>query len=112
MIDEDHLEKYVLGDLSLRDEILSIYTEQALSIAAKLDVTQTDEGWRNAVHKLKGAARGVGSWKLGDLCEEAEGMIGQMPGKFEMRATILVAIRAKVEDSIEDAERLRDAAAA
>jgi len=30
------------------------------------------EGWRDAVHTLKGAARGVGANALGDVCEACE----------------------------------------
>ena len=29
-------------------------------------------GWRDAVHTIKGAARGVGAFALGDVCERAE----------------------------------------
>ena len=30
------------------------------------------EGWRDAVHTLKGAARGVGAFSLGAVCEACE----------------------------------------
>jgi HPt (histidine-containing phosphotransfer) domain-containing protein len=30
------------------------------------------EGWRDALHTIKGAARGVGAFALGDACERAE----------------------------------------
>jgi hypothetical protein len=38
------------------------------------------EGWRDAVHTIKGAARGVGAFALGDACEHAEGAgVGALP---------------------------------
>ncbi len=111
MIDLDHLDKYVAGDVGLRDEILSIFAEQADSLSEKFAVTATDEGWRNVAHALKGASRGVGSWALGDLCEEAENMIGDIAGKAERRAAILVSIRQKVTSALSEVRRLRNLAA-
>lgn len=111
MIDLDHLEKYVAGDIGLRDEILSIFADQAESLGEKFSVAATDEGWRNTAHALKGASRGVGAWALGDLCEEAEEMVGAIAGKNERRAAILVSIRQKVGQTLSEVRRLRDLAA-
>ena len=111
MIDLKHLEKYVAGDLGLRDEILTIFAEQAELLSGKFSAEATDEGWRNNAHALKGASRGVGAWEIGDLCEEAEEMIGDMAAKGERRAAILVSIRQKVTAALEEVERLRDLAA-
>ncbi|MEO1252428.1 MAG: Hpt domain-containing protein [Pseudomonadota bacterium] len=111
MIDLDHLEKYVAGDAGLRDEILSIFAEQVEALVAKLSSAQTDEGWRNAAHALKGAARGVGAWALGDLAEEAEAAIGPMPGKAERRAGFLLVFRKQANAALEEVKRLRALAA-
>jgi len=110
LIDLDHLEKYVAGDIALRDEILSIFTDQAEMLMTQFNVAQTDEGWKNTAHALKGAARGVGAWALGDFCEEAEALIGAVPAKRENRSSMLVSIRQKLSESVEEAIRLRDAA--
>lgn len=111
MIDLDHLEKYVAGDIGLRDEILTIFSEQAESLGEKFSVSATDEGWRNVTHALKGASRGVGSWALGDLCEEAEELIGDIAGKSERRAAIIVSIRQSISGALSEVRRLRDLAA-
>lgn len=108
MIDVQHLEKYVDGDDALRDEILSIFGDQIELLGKQFSIDQTDEGWRNTAHAMKGAARGVGAWALGDLCESAEELIGQIPGKSEQRAAILVSIKRNLLDTIEEARRLRD----
>ena len=107
LIDCDHLEKYVVGDSALRDEILSIFVDQAQMLIEKFSVDQTDEGWRSTAHTLKGAARGVGAWDVGALCEEAEALIGDIPGKGETRSALLVTIRSKVSATIEEASTLR-----
>jgi len=95
MIDLDHLEKYVVGDVALRDEILSIFGDQV-------------HGWRDTAHSIKGAARGIGAWVLGDLCAEAETLTGKIPGKNEKRAALLVSLRRQLETTLGEAKRLRD----
>lgn len=111
VIDFDHLEKYVAGDDALRDEILEIFTEQVDNLIQQFDVFQTDEGWKNTAHTLKGAARGVGAWNLGTLCEEAEKMVGPAPAKQEARATTLVSLRHLARAAVEEANSLRMAEA-
>ena len=109
-IDLVHLEKYVVGDDALRNEILSIFSDQARLLNGQFDIAQTDEGWRNTAHALKGASRGVGAWALGDLCEEAESLIGQVSGKGEKRAAILTLIRDQISTVVAEAGRLCEAA--
>ena len=111
MIDLEHLEKYVAGDSALRDEILTIFAKQAEMLSNQFSVPSSDEDWRNAAHALKGASRGVGSWALGDLCEEAETMIGNIAGKNERRSAILISIRQKLAATLSDANRLMERAA-
>ncbi len=110
LIDWDHLEKYVVGDDALRDEILTIFVEQANKLLAQFDAAQTDEGWKTTAHTLKGASRGVGAWDLGMLCEEAEDMIGTIPGKRESRSALLISIRQKLNETVNEAIQLRDCA--
>jgi hypothetical protein len=100
-IDIDHLEKYVAGDDALRDEVLSIFAEQAGKLVGMFHIQQPDEGW-------KGASRGVGAWTLGDLCEEAERLVGAAPAKMENRASLLVSIRETLHQCQAAAEKLRN----
>ncbi len=108
LIDLDHLDMYICGDPALRDEILTIFEEQAERWSELFDPGQTDEGWRNAAHALKGASRGIGAWEVGDLCEEAESLIGEQQGKAEKRAALLVSLRTKLNATVAEARRLRD----
>jgi len=110
-IDFDHLEKYVSGDDALRDEILDIFVGQVDLLLQQFDVFQSDEGWKDTAHTLKGASRGVGAWGLGKLCEEAEQMVGAAPAKREARATLLVSLRIAANSAMDEAKRFRLAAA-
>lgn len=106
-IDLDHLEKYVAGDNALRDEILEIFAEQLSGLVERVDAEGTDEAWRNTMHAMKGAARGVGAWSLGDLCEEGEALIGNTSGKIERRSGLFVAIKSHADTAMADVKRLR-----
>ena len=109
-IDLEHLEKYVVGDASLRDEILSIFYDQAETLTARLDADAGDEEWKDATHALKGASRGVGAWRLGDLCEEAEELVGEYQSKVSKRTALLDAIRTQTARALEEVVLLRAAA--
>lgn len=105
-IDFDHLEQYVAGDDSLRNEILDIFSEQVETLVKQFDVFQPDEEWKMTAHTLKGAARGVGAWSLGTACEEAEALVGAAPAKQETRATLLVTLKFLAVSAVNEAERL------
>ena len=75
-IDLDHLNRYVLGDRALLLEVLGIFKEQATSLSIRMRPAMDDEAWRHAAHTLKGAARGVGAWALGDAAAHAENLTG------------------------------------
>ncbi|WP_372784717.1 Hpt domain-containing protein [Phenylobacterium sp.] len=69
-VDFAYLEGYMAGDRQVVGEVLSLFRQQAQAWAGSLD--PGDPGWRDVVHTIKGAARGVGARRLGDLCTQAE----------------------------------------
>ena len=69
-VDFKHLETFAAGDQQVVDEVLALFREQAAIWSALLD--PASDGWRDAVHTMKGAARGVGAFALGDACDAAE----------------------------------------
>ncbi len=77
-VDFQYLEGFAAGDDSLIDEVLDIFREQAAMWAPLLD--PGIDGWRDAVHTVKGASRGVGAFALGDACERAETGDGGLDG--------------------------------
>ena len=69
-VDFGYLEAFVAGDRQVIFEVLALFQQQAQAWAGSLDAG--DAGWRDVVHTIKGAARGVGAKALGDICAEAE----------------------------------------
>jgi hypothetical protein len=75
-VDFGYLETFAAGDDQVIDEVLALFREQASMWSALLDPAL--EGWKDAVHTIKGASRGIGAFALGDVCQacEAEGAGG------------------------------------
>jgi HPt (histidine-containing phosphotransfer) domain-containing protein len=69
-VDFAYLEKFAAGDALVIDEVLGLFREQAVLWSGLLDPSR--DGWRDAAHTIKGAARGIGAFTLGDACERAE----------------------------------------
>jgi len=68
-VDFGYLEGFAAGDVQVVDEILTLFRQEARTWAAGL---APNAGWRDVVHTIKGAARGIGAVQLGDLCAQAE----------------------------------------
>jgi HPt (histidine-containing phosphotransfer) domain-containing protein len=71
VVDFAYLEGFAAGDDDLIDEVLALFREQSAIWGAMLEPDH--EGWRDAVHTLKGASRGIGAFQVGDACEACEG---------------------------------------
>lgn len=75
VVDLDHLNKYTGGDPALNGEILRLFQKQATDMVARMQAcleADDDEGWHEAAHTLKGAARGIGSFALAETIADAE----------------------------------------
>jgi len=74
-IDLDHLARYTGGEKSLNGEILRLFDSQIAGMVAELNgLLHTPDGkrWREIAHTIKGAARGVGAFQMGDAAAKAE----------------------------------------
>ena len=69
-VDFAYLEDFAAGDLSVVEEVLALFRQQAELWSGML--REDGVGWRDAVHTIKGAARGVGAFALGEACAQAE----------------------------------------
>lgn len=69
-VDFQYLEGFTAGDGDVIDEILGLFRQQAAIWSNLLD--PESEGWRDALHTIKGASRGIGAFQLGDACARAE----------------------------------------
>lgn len=71
-LDLVHLSKYTFGDRGLEVELLGLFRSQAGIYVARLASAADAKAWRDAAHSLKGSARGLGAWALGDIAEDIE----------------------------------------
>ena len=89
-MDFGYLEGFAAGDRTVVREVLAMFGQQAALWARGLDAG--DAGWRDVVHTIKGAARGVGANALGDACAACEAAgEGDLP-------TVRAALSAAVAD--------------
>lgn len=106
-IDFAHLDRYVAGDSALRDEVLAIFESQVARCLRLLDPDAPHEEWRSIAHALKGASRGIGAWKIGDLCAEAEGMKDGLDNVRSRRIEAKAEIEQSAQSALEEIRRLR-----
>ncbi|HMP63052.1 MAG TPA: Hpt domain-containing protein [Phenylobacterium sp.] len=92
-----YLESYAGGDLSVVQEVLELFRQQA-AIWRPL-MAPGAEGWPDAVHTLKGAARGIGAQDLAAACEDAEAEgEGRLPGVLDALDRALADVAAYVHE--------------
>lgn len=95
-IDFDHLSRQTMGDDDLAAEVLGLFFDQAFGLIDLLKSSKEDRVWYETSHAIKGAARGVGLLRLGDMAEKAEQMMGS--SAVSNRASILTQMKAELEE--------------
>jgi HPt (histidine-containing phosphotransfer) domain-containing protein len=71
----NHLARYTGGEKALNSEILRLFDGQVTDMVGQLDtvLAQGDvKRWREITHTIKGAARGVGAFGMGEAAAAAE----------------------------------------
>jgi HPt (histidine-containing phosphotransfer) domain-containing protein len=74
-IDLNHLARYTGGEKTLNAEILKLFDTQLTEMVDQLNgvLAARDAGrWRELTHTIKGAARGVGAFGIGEAAAAAE----------------------------------------
>ncbi len=74
-IDLEHLARYTGGEKDLNGEILRLFDGQITTMVAELNdllASQDGKRWREIAHTIKGAARGVGAFEMGEAAARAE----------------------------------------
>jgi len=69
VLDRAHFDHMTGADRALQTEVVGLFRLQAEGWTAACD---GGEGWRAAVHTIKGSARGIGLMALALACEAAE----------------------------------------
>ena len=70
VVDFGYLEDFAAGEDEVIDEVLALFREQSAIWGAMLSADH--EGWRDAVHTLKGSSRGIGAFAVGEACARCE----------------------------------------
>ena len=74
-VDLTHLARYTGGDAALNAEVLRLFDNQASGLVERLQSildARDAQSWKTVTHTLKGAARGIGAFGLGDAAAAAE----------------------------------------
>jgi HPt (histidine-containing phosphotransfer) domain-containing protein len=74
-IDLEHLARYTGGDKALNSEILRLFDGQISDMVTQLNAVRAlsdAKRWREITHTIKGAARGVGAFGMGEMAAAAE----------------------------------------
>lgn len=74
-VDLSHLARYTGGDKTLNAEILRLFDGQVNAMVGDLlGILEQRDGrkWREVTHTIKGAARGVGAFAMGEAAAAAE----------------------------------------
>lgn len=87
ILDDNHLATFTGGDPSFEAQILDIFLDNAPLYLAALKDTATSD-WKATAHKLKGAARSIGAWRLAREAERAEFMGAPAPDDVRRQAVI------------------------
>ena len=72
ILDTDHFRHMTGDDRALQQEIILLFRGQAQLWRRLIIPDAPVHTWRDAVHSLKGSARGLGLWRLAEACEAAE----------------------------------------
>lgn len=92
ILDRDHLGQYTAGDAGLEAELFSLLAGQIQACLSRLEHGPSEQDWSEAMHTLKGAARGVGAMELGQACEDAE---ARFQDEAALEAVKSAAVRAR-----------------
>src|ERR1700753_1444087 len=74
-VDLAHLARYTGGDAALNAEVLQLFVNQCGDLVQRMDgLLQSGDAktWREVAHSLKGAARGIGAFQMGDAAAACE----------------------------------------
>lgn len=75
VIDLDHLARYTGGDRAINAEVMRLFDMQANELVSRLHGildARDAKSWKEVTHTLKGAARGIGAFAMGDAAAACE----------------------------------------
>jgi HPt (histidine-containing phosphotransfer) domain-containing protein len=104
-IDNAHLDRMTLGDIALEREVLAMFSAQAVGLIARLATlssegrssqSRSSEGGSSEglalAHTLKGSARAIGAFRVGDAAEALEAALRNGDDPSEAIAGLKVGV--------------------
>jgi HPt (histidine-containing phosphotransfer) domain-containing protein len=91
VFDRAHFDHMTGADRALQAEVLDLFRMQVKAWAASLG---QGAAWRDAVHTMKGSARGIGLGNLAAACEAAE------TAPDAERASALASVRVALDEAL------------
>ena len=105
-IDLAHLARYTGGEPALNAEILRLFDGQVNAMVGDLHTVLASRDarrWKEIAHTIKGAARGVGAFRMGEAAAAAEPVdVMAETGRAEQAIARLMAEGAAVQSFIAD----------
>lgn len=89
-IDRAHLSRMTLGERELEREVLALFDRQADLLLARMRKAAPDVA-AAAAHTLKGSARSIGAWRVGNAAEALELTAVGPASEFKAALTTLAA---------------------
>ncbi len=102
VLDRAHFDHMTGADRALQVEVLGLFRMQVEAWVAALG---QGAGWRDAVHTMKGSARGIGLNRLAAACEAAEA------APDAQSAEVLARVRAALDEALAALEQFAAEAA-
>jgi HPt (histidine-containing phosphotransfer) domain-containing protein len=97
-LDKAYLARFTLGNTALEREVLDLFLQHVPCYADALRQASTAKAWHDAAHTLKGAARGVGAWRIARCAEMAERL--RFDTDIDRRAFAIDSITESVDEAI------------
>ena len=77
IVDLEHLARYTGGDRAINAEVMRLFDQQATELVGRLNSVldaRDAKSWKEITHTLKGAARGIGAFGMGDAAAYLEAL--------------------------------------
>ncbi|WP_284360241.1 Hpt domain-containing protein [Candidatus Phycosocius spiralis] len=98
VIDRAHLDRMTGGDQALTLEVLGLFRQQMALWSQSLQPDVAQEDWSDTAHSLKGAARGIGAWALGEVCAQAEAASRDAPLSRDQKRAFYEAMTIQMQE--------------
>jgi HPt (histidine-containing phosphotransfer) domain-containing protein len=104
-VDLAYLARFTLGNAALEREVLDLFVLHVPCYLEALQSAVTAKAWHDAAHTLKGAARGIGAWRVARCAESAERL--RFDTDFDRRAFALDSAAEAVAEAVGFLEALK-----